>query len=563
MNVKKYLNETHLELLNEWDYQKNILKPYELTYGSNKKVWWICANKHEWETSIAERTRGRNCPYCSGRRIGFGNDLFSLYPSSLKHWDYEKNITVDPSQISPGSEKKVWWLCEKQNHSYKLEIYKKIQNEYSYCSICSNRTVDVSNNFSLKKPKLAKLWHPVKNGISKPTDYVFGSPQKKWFLCKKGHSFKKEIRKIIDGCPYCKGRTVYPLKGKEKNILELRNDLEIKFPKLTKQWHPNKNGNLKPSNFLPGTNKKVWWICKRNHEWQASIVKRKNGNNCPKCSFESTSVPEKFFYYIFKNRFDNTENNKKIIIDKKRLEVDIFIPELNLCIEYDGFLWHKNKIISEIIKNTLLNKEGFEIFRIREKNLNSSHLKKDSFCFVNEKLSLDDINLVLHKLDFKTSVDLSEYEEIYKKVIEKKNSSNIENSLFKNNKLLSNEWNYNKNGSLTPKQITEFSHLKVWWICEKAHEWEARIDSRSRMRGKGCPYCLNRLIGYGNDLESMFPKIADDWNFNKNIELIPNNVVPGSAKKVWWKCKNEHEKYLSINTRIRSNGCVDCKNIYS
>ncbi|MDR1674203.1 MAG: zinc-ribbon domain-containing protein, partial [Oscillospiraceae bacterium] len=33
------------------------LTPDYVTAGSGRKVWWICANGHEWQTRIANRNR--------------------------------------------------------------------------------------------------------------------------------------------------------------------------------------------------------------------------------------------------------------------------------------------------------------------------------------------------------------------------------------------------------------------------------------------------------------------------------------------------------------------------
>ena len=52
---------------------------------------------------------------------------------------------------------------------------------------------------------------------------------------------------------------------------------------LSKEWHPDKNGNLLPENFSHGSHKKIWWICEKNHVWIASIVNRTKGTGCPYC----------------------------------------------------------------------------------------------------------------------------------------------------------------------------------------------------------------------------------------------------------------------------------------
>jgi hypothetical protein len=60
------------------------------------------------------------------------------------------------------------------------------------------------------------------------------------------------------------------------------------------------------------------------------------------------------------------------------------------------------------------------------------------------------------------------------------------------NPSLAKEWHPTKNGTLTPQDVAPKSHKRVWWICEKGHEWESAVAIRSRSRG--CPYCVGRRI---------------------------------------------------------------------
>ena len=64
------------------------------------------------------------------------------------------------------------------------------------------------------------------------------------------------------------------------------------------------------------------------------------------------------------------------------------------------------------------------------------------------------------------------------------------NDLETLNPTLAEEWNYEKNGTLTPDQVTAGSNKKVWWKCKFGHEWEAIVGSRSK--GHGCPFCSGR-----------------------------------------------------------------------
>ena len=57
-------------------------------------------------------------------------------------------------------------------------------------------------------------------------------------------------------------------------------------PEVAKQWHPTKNGDLKPEDFSYGSTKKVWWKCDKgvDHEWDSVISSRSRGTGCPICS---------------------------------------------------------------------------------------------------------------------------------------------------------------------------------------------------------------------------------------------------------------------------------------
>lgn len=62
-----------------------------------------------------------------------------------------------------------------------------------------------------------------------------------------------------------------------------------------------------------------------------------------------------------------------------------------------------------------------------------------------------------------------------------------ESSLAFLNPELAKEWNYEKNGKLTPKEVYPHSKKKVWWKCKNGHEWQSMIVNRNA--GNGCPYC--------------------------------------------------------------------------
>ena len=105
-------------------------------------------------------------------------------------------------------------------------------------------------------------------------------------------------------------------------------------------------------------------------------------------------------------------------------------------------------------------------------------------------------------------------------------------SLDKHSPHLLKELDSEKNGSFNPSSIGYSSTKKVWWKCNKGHSYYTSIGSRTRDNGTGCPYCSNRLVlpGY-NDLETINPKLLDEWDYDKNKELDPKILSPNSTQR--------------------------------
>jgi hypothetical protein len=63
-------------------------------------------------------------------------------------------------------------------------------------------------------------------------------------------------------------------------------NLFIVEPFIAAQWHPTKNGDLLPENFLPKSHKKIWWKCDKedDHEWESRISDRTIGRGCRYCA---------------------------------------------------------------------------------------------------------------------------------------------------------------------------------------------------------------------------------------------------------------------------------------
>ena len=101
------------DLMAEWDFEENTklgLDPDKLTCGSNKTAHWKCGKGHSWEEVIYKRVNGKECPFCSNKRVWIGyNDLPTLFPDLAKEWDFEGNRNIDIFIIVTCDRKCIGW----------------------------------------------------------------------------------------------------------------------------------------------------------------------------------------------------------------------------------------------------------------------------------------------------------------------------------------------------------------------------------------------------------------------------------------------------------------------
>ncbi len=136
-------------------------------------------------------------------------------------------------------------------------------------------------------PEIAAEWHPTKNGLLRPEDVIPGSNKFVYWLCPKGHELKAAVyTRTKNGCKTCH-RLLLKKKNHWVNLLEGN-------PNLVKEWHPEKNYPLTPTDVPVNGRMKVWWFCAMGHSWQAIIGNRNIGKGCPYCSGKYASEEYNF-----------------------------------------------------------------------------------------------------------------------------------------------------------------------------------------------------------------------------------------------------------------------------
>jgi len=190
----------------------------------------------------------------------------------MKEWDKEKNSGISLNNLLSGSNRSVWWKCDK-GHSWEDTVNHR--NAGRNCPYCSNHRILAGfNDLATTHPLIANDWDKDKNELT-AKDVVAGSHKKVWWKCSRGHEYEATIKDRTNGanCPYCVNR----------RILSGFNDFATKKPELMKEWNYEKNIDVDPTLIFPNTHKKVWWRCKHGHEWMAYVNNRTNGSGCPIC----------------------------------------------------------------------------------------------------------------------------------------------------------------------------------------------------------------------------------------------------------------------------------------
>jgi uncharacterized Zn-finger protein len=410
-------------------------------------------------------------------------NLKVVFPELAKEWHPLKNDILTPGDVPPRAFLHAWWKCRK-GHEWVATVLDRSNG--AGCPYCRDRRLRVSkeHNLAVVHPDAARLWHPTKNGGLTPREVAPAAPKNVWWRCEKGHEWKSPVARVRTRplCPRC-----YKDKASPKYNLAVVN------PDIAREWHPTKNGELKPFQITPGSGKMVWWICKQGHEWQARILHRHHGScNCPYCS----------------GRFATKENN------------------LAVCQPGVARLWHpfKNGALTpgDVTPRT---REivWWKCDKDHEWQASISRISKRTRCPYCSGRRLSDVN-----------------------------------NLQVNNPQLARQWHPHKNGDLTPGKVVPHTNIKVWWVCDKGHEYEATVGNRNRPKGRGCPYCAGRKVMKEESLAATHPELAAEWHPVKNGSLTPWQVRQSQWKKVWWKCAKGHEWAMPPARRTRQKQNRDC-----
>lgn len=291
-------------VINEWtgkDTDGNNIDLDKVPFGSAKIVKFKCAYGHVWDAKIAARTYYKTiCPVCSKYNASIKEDR-NLYDWCISNGDIGKTIISE-------------WTGETRDNR-KLDIHK--------IALASNLVV-------------------------------------KW-KCIKGHYWEAPISSRTyckSTCPYCSNK----LASKENNLLTWCNNNGVYGKHILSEWTGiDENGDtIDILNVLPGSNKRVKWLCNKKHLWIGDIHNRTTRiRMCPKCNITGTSYMEQFLYFSLKEVYDCCENRYKAFKGDEDLhgnfkstgvEYDIALLRDKIFIEYSPSFTHSTKKNNDRLK---------------------------------------------------------------------------------------------------------------------------------------------------------------------------------------------------------------------
>ena len=498
---------TNPELLQEWDYVKNVqdgIFPEKVTnHDSKTLVHWVCKRGHHWKRSVSYRlhsTSGK-CPICQ-------REMQTSFPEQALFFYFNKRVECINGY--------------RFNNKSHIDIFipsKNVGIEYDgpRHQYPTQKTRDERKSFLLKKMgiKLYRVIESEKFSVEGETIYV---------VYGKNYNY---LNYAIEGL--CKLLNIpYVPIDVEKNktaILESyltrkkENSIAALYPHLLVEWDYEKNGAIDPECISHGSSLKLYWKCKKGHSWLAPPSSRTQGFGCPYCA--SVKLLVGFNDLATKNpelldEWDYEENRKMEIVPNKISAGNSSLKVFWVCKNFPEHKW--TATVASRISGT-----GCPFCADEQRKVTKckTYVKKNgSFA--------------------------EKYPEFLK------------------------DWFYEKNDTLNifPDKIPSHYSEFVWWKCHVCgYVWTATPDNRAN--GRGCSNCDKEnhsqimrgiLLARNGSLLKKNPDVAAFWDVENNCGKTADNVTAMCDYKANWKCpKCGHKWSKRVYKMNQYPCCPKCK----
>lgn len=565
--TERNLRKSHPHIARQWHKTLNgDLAPVEVLAGSGKRVFWQCpvSPEHVWQATVADRTNGTGCPFCIGKKVFRDNCLETVSPSIARQWHPTRNGDLSPRDVTAQSNRAVWWRCEKYpHHEWQSDIAGRRRRPN--CPFCSNKKLSRENSLAAMFPDIASQWHATRNGHLTPKDVVFGSGKKVWWQCPRftEHAWRASVVQRTSrgtSCPTCTNQSSRPEIRIFCELRHLFNDVESR----------TKLGGCEADIVLPRLRVVIEYDGARFHSTSAKKTKDK----------AKTDVFEGLGYVMIRIR------ERPL---KKLRRHDVLVPKRHFTKkEMNSLIAAICNVSSKAPRARLqkyMAKEAFVANDLYRQYVTAfpGPLLQDSLAVRCPEVCKDwdyGKNAPLVPEFFTPGSGQRVWWKCHRHPEHSWEGSIVDrvgrkcpycvnqrvsptNSLAARFPQVAAEWDAERNGDLTPENVVARSSRMAYWRCPKGadHRWRASVGNRTSKTRTGCPFCAGKRPSQTYNLAVCFPKVAAEWHPTRNRRVKPEDVVPGSSQKYWWRCRlnPRHCWRATVGNRTNGKGCPHCR----
>jgi transposase-like protein len=295
--------------------------------------------------------------------------------------------------------------------------------------------------------------------------------------------------------------------------------LAERFPLQAAEWHPTLNGDLRPTDVTPRSNRKVWWECSCGEVWEAIIGNRttKQSLGCRSCSRKRVA-----------KAVHAPKTGASLTDVHPRLAAELH-PTLNA--DHVGTAIHPGSHT----KVWWLCPECGNEFEMAPRRRTASPFSGCPPC-------------------------------AYRRIGQNLSTPADGESLHDLHPELATEWHPTLNAPTGPGEVSHASGFHAWWRCREpgcGHEWRTAVANRSTGKRSGCPMCSRvgqHLPAPGESFAELHPHLLAEWHPTLNTQLDPMRIKPGSSVSAWWLCGVcGHEWETTVGLRVTAGtGCWPC-----
>lgn len=264
------------KIIDIWDYDKNDVKPDEISDRNRGKVSFKCAKGHTYDSYLSTAIYNDfNCLICNNVLIQVGvNSLVDTHPELAL--EFSPNEVRNPNEFTKDMAYSILWRCPICQGDYSCSIQNREIDDDS-CPYCNdNRPLLGFNTLLDTHPELIKEWSFSNERGPETFTKEIKTPVK-WICptCNGEYRAKINEREVgDDSCPYCNDKK--PLVG--------YNTLVDTHPELAEEWSPNNDKS--PYEITKEYAYSAKWRCMVcNGEFTAKVKEREIGDDsCPYCS---------------------------------------------------------------------------------------------------------------------------------------------------------------------------------------------------------------------------------------------------------------------------------------